>query len=156
MLPDVLAPDLNVVYCGTAVGNTSAILQRYYAGPGNKFWRVLYEVGLTDRQLDPSEYAELLEYGIGLTDLVKNRSGSDSDLMNSDFNSSDLAEKIRLFHPRVVCFNGKKTAKVFFNTNWIEYGFHPQALEGTRFFTAPSTSGAANAFWDIKKMERIG
>ena len=56
-----------VIY-GTAAGERSAKFGAYYAGPGNKFWRVLYEVGLTpDRALRPSEFRELLSYGIGLS-----------------------------------------------------------------------------------------
>jgi TDG/mug DNA glycosylase family protein len=46
-LPDILAPSLHVVICGTAVGERSAERRRYYAGPGNDFWRLLHLSGLT-------------------------------------------------------------------------------------------------------------
>lgn len=47
VLPDVLAPNLKLVICGTAAGKESARRQAYYAGRGNKLWSTLYRVGLT-------------------------------------------------------------------------------------------------------------
>ena len=70
MLPDLLDYNLLVVFCGTAAGTVSAERKRYFAGKGNKFWKTLYEVGLTPSRLEPAEYKLLLEYGIGLAPLV--------------------------------------------------------------------------------------
>lgn len=47
MLPDLLRPDLDVVFCGTAVSSASADLGHYYAGRGNKFWQLLFDAGFT-------------------------------------------------------------------------------------------------------------
>ncbi len=47
VLPDLLAPDLDIVFCGTAVGTASARRGAYYAGPGNAFWPTLFKVGLS-------------------------------------------------------------------------------------------------------------
>ena len=80
MLPDILSHSLPVVFCGTAAGAKSAKLGAYYAGPGNSFWKTLYETGLTGRQLKPHDASELLRYEIGLTDLVKTAAGMDRDL----------------------------------------------------------------------------
>jgi TDG/mug DNA glycosylase family protein len=88
---DLLRPGLRLVICGTAAGETSAKLGAYYARPGNKFWRVLHEVGLTpDRALFPSEFRELLTYGIGLTDLAKGVSGMDHTLMRQSLRPSQI------------------------------------------------------------------
>ena len=148
MLPDILAPGLNIVFCGTAAGSRSAAIQQYYAGNGNKFWNILYATRLTDRKLSPDEYMDLLHFGIGLTDLVKGKAGADSTLKENDFNKSDLSDTIAAYSPNIVCFNGKKAAKVYFQTSRIEYGFQPELIGETRIFVAPSTSGAANGYWD--------
>ena len=74
MLPDVLGPDLKIVFCGTAAGQKSADLGYYYAGNGNKFWKTLFSTELTPRLLLPSEFRELIAWGIGLTDMVKDKS----------------------------------------------------------------------------------
>src|SRR3546814_6083057 len=58
VLPDVLAPGLRLVFCGSAAGRKSAELGAYYAGPGNKFWPTLYEIGLTPRHFRPQRSAE--------------------------------------------------------------------------------------------------
>jgi len=70
ILPDVMEVGLNVAFCGTAAGTKSAQAGAYYAGPGNAFWATLHRIGLTPRELRPTEYAELLDYGAGLTDIV--------------------------------------------------------------------------------------
>jgi len=70
MRDDVLREGLKLVVCGTAAVSRSAQLKHYYTGPGNKFWRTLSELGLTPRQLAPREASLLLDFGIGLTDLV--------------------------------------------------------------------------------------
>ena len=64
MLPDLLAPDLKVVFCGTAAGRKSADLGHYYAGRGNKFWKTLFTIGLTPNLLLPSQFSELINWKI--------------------------------------------------------------------------------------------
>jgi len=39
VLPDYPAPNLMVVFVGTADGERSASVGHYYAGRGNKFWK---------------------------------------------------------------------------------------------------------------------
>jgi len=150
VLDDLLTQDLRLVVCGTAAGEQSARLGLYYAGPGNKFWRTLAEVGLTPRQLAPSEYALLPTFGIGLTDLIKDQSGSDSTIKFSPSGSEVLREKILKFQPHVLCFNGKRSASEFFGTRKVVFGMHPESIGDTRLFIAPSTSGAANGSWSIE------
>ena len=149
MLDDVLAPGLKLVVCGTAAGTKSAALRQYYAGPGNKFWRTLFEVGLTPRQLAPSEARLLLDFGIGLTDIVKGQAGADSTLIWHGASPDSLREKILALEPRWLCFNGKKAAQVFFGTKAIAYGEQQKRIGKTSWFVAPSTSAAANGFWDL-------
>ena len=76
VLDDILRPGLNVVFCGTAVATASAKRGHYYAGRGNKFWELLHTAGFTPIQLRPEDDISLLDYGIGITDLVKDFSQS--------------------------------------------------------------------------------
>lgn len=155
MLPDLLVTDLLVVFCGTAASKVSAIRGQYYAGPGNKFWDVLHEIGLTDRRLKPEEYRQLLSFGIGLTDVVKGQSGNDSEI---DFERSDPASirgKIRTYAPQILAFNGKKAAQVFLGQTQVSYGIQAVRIGVTRLFVAPSTSGAANRFWSVRDWHEL-
>lgn len=149
ILPDVIEPGLKVVFCGTAAGNVSAKRHAYYAGPGNQFWSVLFRLDLTPRQLNSHEFHELTEYGIGLTDLAKKSAGVDKDITSSDFDISGFCSKIRKYQPRIVAFNGKKFASVFFGCS-VDYGGPKRDahIGKTSIFVLPSTSAAARKFWD--------
>jgi double-stranded uracil-DNA glycosylase len=146
VLPNVLAPDLDVVFCGTAAGRRSAELRAYYAGPGNKFWPTLHEIGLTPHRLSPSEYRQVLSYKLGLTDLAKHVFGADSTLKPSDFSVRALRRVVATYRPTIVAFTSKRAAREYFGCN-VDYGLHPSTLAGTRYFILPSPSGLASRFW---------
>jgi TDG/mug DNA glycosylase family protein len=110
MLDNVLARNLAVVLCGTAAGHRSAQRRACYAGRGNRFWRTLAAVGLTPQELAPAEGARLLDYGIGLTDLVKEQAGSDRDLRIDRPSVLLLRSRIVMYQPHYLCFNGKRAA----------------------------------------------
>lgn len=148
MLRDLLKPSLKVVFCGTAAGNRSARLGAYYAGRGNRFWAVLHRTGLTATQLSPQEYERLLEYGIGLTDLVKGRAGMDSGLTGEDFDRDTLRRNILHFQPKILAFNGRRAAQEFFRIKKVPYGFLTETIGSTRVCVLPSTSAAARGYWD--------
>ena len=80
LVPDLLAPGLDLVFCGTAPSPASFKARAYYANPGNAFWATLHAVGLTPERFTPQRYPELLAWGIGLTDLNKTEYGSDHEL----------------------------------------------------------------------------
>ena len=146
VLPDLLAPDLDIVFCGTAVGAASARRRAYYAGPGNAFWPTLHLVGLTPHQLRPEEYATLLDFGIGLTDLAKEVSGNDDILSRDHFNVDRLGAIIAQYRPRIVAFTGKRAAQEFLGHH-VEYGQLAETLGKTMLFVLTSPSGAACRYW---------
>lgn len=150
ILPDVLTPDLAVVFCGSAPGRVSARRGAYYAGPGNRFWATLHAVGLTPRQLAPQEFRELPRYGLGLTDLCQHASGADAELPRDADDAAALAAKIGRSRPDWLAFVGRRPAKVFLGLTRVVPG--PQAtspFSRTRIVVLPSPSGAARAHWDI-------
>src|SRR5690606_10382691 len=149
VLPDVLGPGLDIVFCGTAVGHESARRRAYYAGPGNAFWPTLFKVGLTPRQLAPEEFLNVLDHGLGLTDLAKSATGPDDGLRPTDFNRDELRTKILRFSPRVLAFTSKKAAMTFLDVKLVPYGLLDEALGETRLFVLPSPSGAARGYWDV-------
>ncbi len=138
-----------MVFCGTAAGAVSARKGAYYAGPGNRFWHTLHEIGLTSGRLEPAEFARVLDFGIGLTDVAKTVSGSDRELPRHAFDSAGLERKIRQFCPRVLAFNGKRSASQFFNRKTVQYGRQDVGIGETVVFVLPSTSGAARKFWNV-------
>ncbi len=148
MLPDVLVPGLRIVFCGMAAGKRSAQVKAYYAGPGNRFWGTLHAVGLTPRQLAPNQFRDLIEYGIGLTDLEKQQAGNDNELDLSSPDRSRLRKQIEQFNPRALAFVGKRAAQEYYGCKNVDYGRQLEQLGKTVVFVLPSPSGAARGYWD--------
>ena len=153
-LGDVLTTGLDLVICGTAASSVSAQRGQYYAGPGNRFWTILWETGLTDRLLEPPEYGSLIDYGIGLTDIVKDQEGMDSAI---DFGGwgALLRRRLEPYSPRYLCFNGKRAALEALGGKRIRYGLQATSFGPTRLFVAPSTSAAARRWWDAGVWKKL-
>ena len=155
MLLDLLEKDLKLVICGTAAGTTSAEKNEYYAGRGNKIWKTLYEIGLTDVELSSSQYKSLLKFNIGLTDIVKGQSGMDKAIDFKKATTIEFKEKILNLRPGVICFNGKKAAQVFYAKHDLTYGLQPEPIGESKVFIAPSTSAAATRYWEIDYWKQL-
>ncbi len=149
MLPDYLAPNLAVVFVGTAAGERSALRGHYYSGPGNKFWELVWEAGLTgDRILRPERDSEVVSYGFGLTDIAKGVAAStDTKLRAKDYDVSGFLEKIERYRPACVAFNGKTAAGVvakYLGEPKPGLGPAPFRVAGALVYVLPSSSGSNN------------
>jgi TDG/mug DNA glycosylase family protein len=152
ILPDLLAPDLDLVFVGTAAGHRSAAERAYYAHPGNRFWRALHDIGLTPRLYAPHEFPELLKLGIGFTDMSKVGSGMDHEIAREHFDVTLFETKMRRFRPRAVAFTSKKAASLWLGlpTGKISPGQQARLLpDFPEVFVLTSPSGAATKYWDI-------
>ena len=149
-VPDLLAPGLKVVFCGTALGRVSAQRQAYYAHPGNFFWRTLHSTGLTPERFEPHDYPRLLEFHLGLTDLSKSHFGNDAELPEGAFDIEALRGKIAQYQPDMLAFTSKTGAAAFLNrpTGRLRLGLQPETEGRTRLWVLPSPSGQARIFWD--------
>ena len=154
ILADAVRPGLRVLFCGTALGAVAARKRAYYAGPGNAFYETLWRVGLTPRRLEPAEYPELLDYGIGLTDICKTRSGSDQEVGRDGFDVERLVALVEENRPAWIAFNGKNSASGAFARS-VEYGPQDERFAGTQAFVLPSTSGAARRYWDVSRWQEL-
>lgn len=148
LVPDLLAPKLRLVFCGTAPSRASAAARTYYAKPGNRFWPALHRAGITPRLFAPSEYSQLLALGVGLTDLCKHFSGTDDELPEGAFDVAGLHAKLDLYRPGWVAFTSKNAAQAALG-RMTTYGEQPERLGGgaTRVYVLCSPSGLATRFW---------
>ena len=149
-VPDVLAPDLQVVFCGINPGRVSAAAGAHFANPRNDFWRLLNEAGFTPRLLRPDEQFEALRYGIGLTNAAFRTTRGSGDLRRADFaDSAARLERVAAeLRPRFVAFVGKEAYRGAFGER-PELGLRERRLGETRLFVLPSTSPANAAVpWD--------
>jgi double-stranded uracil-DNA glycosylase len=148
VLSDLLRHSLRIVLCGTAAGTTSAAARAYYAHRQNKFWKILHETKLTPERLAPQQYRDLLQHGIGLTDLVKADAGMDRATLPklTAADRARLSRAIATFRPRFLAFTSKTAGQRFFDSK-RDYGEQAQPIGDTRVWILPSTSGAANGSW---------
>jgi TDG/mug DNA glycosylase family protein len=132
---------LRAVFAGIAVQCRPRPHAHYYAGPGNQFWRLLYDSGLTSEQLSPAEDHLLPSYGFGLTDLL--RDPDTDEYLVGAFNG-----KIARYRPDAVAFTSKTAASCYARAAGERqpktYGEAPWRVAGRAAFVLPGPSGANN------------
>jgi TDG/mug DNA glycosylase family protein len=148
VLPDLLRSGLSIVFCGMAPSAESARRRAYYAHPGNRFWRTLFETGLTERLFAPEEFRLLPARGIGFTDVNKTESGRDHALSKHALDPEAVRRKIAKFQPRFLACTSKTVGQLVLG-HGCGYGLQDETIGRTRIFVLPSTSGAAVRYWDI-------
>lgn len=154
ILPDVLDRGLHLVLCGTAPSRASKEAAAYYAKPGNRFWPILHEVGLTPTRLRPTEYPRVLEFGIGLTDLCKTEWGNDDELSRTAFDVAGFTDKIAHWRPAAVAFTSKTAAQAALRRK-TAYGLQPETIGETALFVLTSPSGRAGGYWDTAPWREV-
>ena len=144
-LPDYLRNGMRLIIVGCNPGDRSARVGHYYAGRGNEFWPLLYESGVIPELLDHRDDKRMIEFGVGLTDLVKRPTRGIEELQREDFAEGRivLAQKLEQYAPQVIAFNGKTTFENFAQRS-CKLGLQKEGLYGARVFVLPSTS-AKNA-----------
>jgi thymine-DNA glycosylase len=153
VLPDYLRPGLDLVIVGINPGTRSAAARRHYAFPGNHFWPLLFESGLVSEPLTFREDERVLEWNIGLTNMVDRASPSISDLSLDEMRAGAgvLREKLVRYAPRVVCFNGKRIYEVFAG-HPCALGLQPELIGAAQVYVTPSTSARAAAYQRADKL----
>jgi TDG/mug DNA glycosylase family protein len=149
-VPDVLAPDLRVVFVGINPGRVSAAARAHFANPRNDFWRLLHAAHLTSRLYHPQEQFGLLAEGIGVTNAAYRTTPGSGDLRRADFaGAAERLERIaRDLRPGWLAFVGKEAYRGAFNER-PDLGPQNRTLGETKLFVLPSTSPANAAVpWD--------
>jgi len=142
-VPDVLAPDLRIVFVGINPGRVSAAARAHFANPRNDFWRLLHAARLTSRLYAPQEQFALLEKGIGVTNAAYRTTPGSGDLRRGDFaGSAERLEAVaRELRPQWLAFVGKEAYRGAFGER-PDLGVQERTLGATKLFVLPSTSPA--------------
>jgi double-stranded uracil-DNA glycosylase len=141
-LPDYLRRGMKLVLVGCNPGERSARVGHYYAGRGNQFWPLMYEAGVIPEPIGYEDDRRIIEFGIGLTDLVKRPTRGIEEIERQEFAEGRvlLGQKLEEHRPRVVAFNGKMTYEKFAGRQ-CKLGLQKEKLYGAHVFVLPSTSG---------------
>ncbi len=145
-LPDILAPGLDLIFVGINPSIYSAERGQYFARPSNMFWRCLNTSGLVPEPLGPADTARILQFGIGLTDIVKRATHDAAEVTAAEFAAGRevLREKLVTAAPAAVCFVGKIAYQHFSRRRVLPFGLQAETVGDAAVFVMPSTSGLVN------------
>jgi TDG/mug DNA glycosylase family protein len=143
ILPDVARPGLRVLFTGINPGLYSAATGYHFARPGNRFWPALHDSGFTPRRLDPSEQDELLDLGLGITNVVARATARADELTPAELTAGgrELAAKADRLRPGWLAIAGITAYRAAFGYKDAVIGPQPEPLGATRVWVLPNPSG---------------
>jgi TDG/mug DNA glycosylase family protein len=142
-VPDLIAMDLDVLFCGINPGLYSAATGHHFARPGNRFWSALRDAGFTDELVRPWEEGRLLTAGLGITNLVARATAAADELVADELRAGRrrLAAKARRFGPRCVAVLGIGAFRIAFGRPGARIGLQPEPLAASALWVLPNPSG---------------
>ncbi len=142
-VPDLIAPGLEVLFCGINPSLYSAATGHHFARPGNRFWPALYGAGFTERLLKPWEEELLLHSGAGITNLVSRATATAAELTDHELREGRrrLARKVGRYRPRCVAVVGIGAYRVAFVRPRAGIGRQPELLDTATVWVLPNPSG---------------
>ena len=158
-LTDRIEPGVRVLLIGINPGVMSATTGHHFAGPTNRFWRLLYEAGLVPEPVTHVDDDRLPMWGIGMTNLIA-RPSPGIDVLKPDEYIQGwqiLEKKIDRFRPKIVAFVGVTMYRALWRVLTqtplgapkprgeggpaIKPGFQKATVHGARLFVLPNPSG---------------
>ena len=155
-LPDVIAPDLKVLFCGINPGLYTAAIGHHFGRPGNRFWPTLHRAGFTPRLLSPYEEQELLQLGYGLTNVVDRATAAADELAPEEYveGGRNLAAKLREYRPAILAVLGVGAYRTAFARPKAQVGAQESPLEGSAVWVLPNPSGL-NANYQMDRLVEV-
>lgn len=152
-LEDLIAPDLRILFVGINPGLWSGATGFHFARPGNRFWPALYRAGLTPRLLAPTDQRKLLDYGLGIVNLVPRTTAVASELSNDELRAGGrvLVDKIERFTPVKVAFLGVSAYRTAFDRPTASIGRQDERIGASETWVLPNPSGL-NAHYQLPQL----
>ena len=143
-ISDHIKRDLTILFVGFNPSIRSGEIGHHYANPNNRFWKILYEAGLTPRKYEAVEDVKLLEIGYGFTNIVERPTKAADEITKKEYKVGRevLKRKIEHYMPKVVCFVGKGVYQQYSGWKVAPWGKQIESVvPGVIDFVAPSSSG---------------
>ena len=153
---DVIAPGLQILFCGINPGLYTAAVGHHFARPGNRFWPALFAAEFTDHLLSPFDERELLTTGYGITNLVMRTTATADELSPDEFRAGGrkLRAKIRRYKPGFLAVLGLGAYRVGFGQPKAKIGRQDQKIGETSVWVLPNPSGL-NAHYQANELARL-
>ena len=142
-MPDLIAPELRVLFCGINPGLYSGATRHRFARPGNRFWPALWAAGFTPELVRPWEERRLLDYGLGVTNLVARATATAAELEPEELRAARarLARKVFRYRPGALAVLGIGAYRVAFGDARATVGRQASMLGSTLLWVLPNPSG---------------
>jgi TDG/mug DNA glycosylase family protein len=152
----VIAPGLDVLFCGINPSLMSFERGHHFARPGNRFWPALFGAGFTPRLLSPSEDGLLPSFGLGITNVVDRPTRAAEELSAAELRAGAAAldELVTSYEPRVLAVVGLKAWRVGFGEREASAGPQARRVGGRPAWVLPNTSGL-NAHYQLPDLVRL-
>lgn len=155
-MPDIIQPNLQVLFCGINPSLYSAAVGHHFARPGNRFWAALHGAGFTDRRFSPFEDRSLLERGYGITNVVDRATATADELTTDELiaGGQQLADKVQRYRPQYLAVLGISAYRTAFRRRKAVMGQQPETLHDTVIWVLPNPSGL-NAHYQLQDLTRV-
>ena len=155
-VPDLIAPDLRVLFCGINPGLYSGVTGYHFARPGNRFWPTLYAAGFTERRLLPEEEHLLLDRGYGITNLVERATATANELSAAELlvGGQRLINAVQRYRPRAIAILGVSAYRAAFARPKAVIGLQSETIGDTLIWVLPNPSGL-NAHYSATDLAHI-
>lgn len=148
-VPDLLGPDLRLLFVGINPGLWTAAVQSHFAHPANRFYPALLAGGVIDRPIRPSggmseeDKAYFVGRGLGITNLVPHATARADELSTTDLRAGRkrLEELVAERRPRVVAVAGITAFRQAFGRRWAVLGRQEEGIGAAQLWVVPNPSG---------------
>lgn len=145
---DILDRGLDVIFCGLNPASSAVVAGHNFSNGSNRFWKVLHLAGFTDVRLEPQNERRLLEYGCGITAVVRRPTKKAAEVSPEEFRQARLGfeAKMRHYAPRSIAFLGKHALSTMIGRPDVDWGRFPTEFAGTMAWILPNPSGLNRRF----------
>ncbi len=160
-VPDLLGPDVRLLFVGINPGLWTAATRTHFAHPGNRFYPALLAAGILTEPVDPAagmtdeDRRRVLARGLGITNLVRRATARADELGPEELHAGgeQLAATVARVRPRVVAIAGITAYRAAFGVRRAAAGLQPEPLAGTELWVVPNPSGL-NAHETVASLAR--
>ncbi len=155
-VPDLLRPNLDILFVGINPGLYTAAVGHHFARPGNRFWPAMHKGGFTATQLSPFDSVKLLDLNLGITNMCPRPTAMAHQLSTHELRKGAklLARKVLRYKPRFVAIIGITSYRIAFDRKEAKLGLQSEKIGDTKIWVLPNPSGL-NAHYQVSDLAKL-
>lgn len=148
-VPDLVGPDVRLLFCGINPGLWTAATQTHFASANNRFYPALYDSGLTGHLVDrsagmtPADRSHLIQRGIGITNIVNKATARADELSRDDLRAgaATVEEFVKRERPSVLAILGVTAYRIAWERPKAARGKQTDSIGDTEVWVLGNPSG---------------